>query len=68
MGTLLTLGILMGIKAWIMHPRGLLLDPVDWSAYRYTLPLPIAIAAFSVLAVWNRLRTLDPVSIIERRQ
>jgi putative ABC transport system permease protein/lipoprotein-releasing system permease protein len=68
LGSALTFVILTVIKAWVMYPRGLLLNPLDWSAYQYTLPLPLAIIAFSVVAVWNRLRTLDPVSIIERRQ
>ena len=67
LGSILTFAVLSGIKAWIMYPRGLLLNPLDWAAYRYTLPLPIAIIGFSVVAIWNRLRTLDPVSIIERR-
>jgi len=44
-----------------------LLDPYDLSAYQFTLPLPLAIATFSVFAIGRRLRQLDPVSIIERR-
>jgi len=67
LGSILTFAVLTCIKAWIMYPRGLLLNPLDWTAYRYTLPLPIAIVVFSVIAIWNRLRKLDPVSIIERR-
>ena len=68
LGSVLCFAVLTVIKAWVMHPRGLLLNATDWTAYRYTLPLPIAIVGFSILAIWNRLRTLDPVSIIERRQ
>ena len=68
LGSALCFLVLTVIEAWVMHPRGLLLDPLDLSAYRYTLPLPVAIIGFSLVAIWNRLRTLDPVSIIERRQ
>lgn len=67
LGSLLTVGTLLSIKGIIMTPRGLLLDPYDLSAYQFTLPLPLAIAAFSLLAIGRRLRRLDPVSIIERR-
>lgn len=68
LGSVLTVGLLLAIKGWLMTPRGLLLDAFDLAAYRYTIPLPLAITAFAVGAVWQRLRTLDPVSIIERRQ
>jgi hypothetical protein len=66
-GSLLNVILLLGIKTWIMTPRGLLVDPYDISAYRYTIPLPIAIALFAVLPISRRLRRLDPVSIIEKR-
>ncbi len=68
MGSLLTLAVLFCIKALVMTPRGMLLDPVDLAAYRYTLPLPITIALFAWAAIGHRLLRLDPVSIIERRQ
>lgn len=67
-GSLLTIGVLCAIKAWIMNPRGLLIDPFDWTAYRFTIPLPLAIAVFATYAIARRLRSLDPVGIIERRQ
>lgn len=67
-GALATVGLLSAIKSWIMHPRGLLLEPLDVAAYRFTLPLPITITLFALVAVWLRLKRLDPVSIIERRQ
>jgi ABC-type lipoprotein release transport system permease subunit len=68
LGSVLTAGVLLGIKAWIMTPRGMILDPFDVAAYRYTIPLPLTIAAFALLPIARRLRRLDPVSIIERRQ
>lgn len=68
LGSLLTIVVLQGIRAWLMTPRGLLLDPYDLAAYRYTIPLPLTIALFALAPISRRLRTLDPVSIIERRQ
>ena len=67
-GSVLTLAVLLAIQASIMAPRGLLLDPYDFAAYRFTLPLPITIAAFALVAVGQRIKKLDPVAIIERRQ
>lgn len=68
LGSALTVSLLVALKSLIMHPRGLLLDPFDFTAYRYTLPIPLAIAGFAMLAMFRRLRGLDPVAIIERRQ
>ena len=67
-GSILTILLLNVIRITLMAPRGLLLNPYDFTAYRYTLPLPIAIAFFAVYPIARRLRTMDPVSIIERRQ
>jgi len=68
LGSVVTVGVLYGIKAWIMTPRGMLLDPFDFAAYRFTIPLPLTIAAFALIAIGRRLWRLDPVSVIERRQ
>jgi hypothetical protein len=68
LGALLSVGLLAGIEVWLMDPRGLLLNPFDWPAYRYSAPLPLAIVALSLLTIGGRLRRMDPVSIIERRQ
>lgn len=68
LGSALTVGILLTIQEIIMRPRGLLLEPFDVSAYRYTIPLPAAICLFAIWPISRRLRSLDPVSIIERRQ
>lgn len=68
LGSALTVGILIVIQATIMRPRGLLLEPFDFSAYRYTIPLPVAICIFAIWPIGRKLRTLDPVTIIERRQ
>jgi ABC-type antimicrobial peptide transport system permease subunit len=68
LGSLVTLGVLLAIKAVIMNPRGLLLNPYDLAAYRFTLPLPLTIAAFALIAIGQRMKKLDPVAIIEKRQ
>jgi hypothetical protein len=43
------------------------LDPLDFSAYVFTLPLPLTIIFFALVTISIRLSRLDPVSIIERR-
>lgn len=67
LGCALTVGLLFVIRAAVMTPRGLLLDPLDPTALLFTAPLPITIVLFAVLTIGLRLATLDPVSIIERR-
>jgi hypothetical protein len=66
-GVGVTVGLLMALAAFVLRPRGLLLNPVDPRAFMFTLPLPIIIVTFAVVTVGLRLRALDPVSIIERR-
>ena len=68
LGSVLTIALLNVIRVTLMAPRGLLLDPYDFAAYRYTIPLPLAIAFFAVYPIARRLGAMDPVSIIERRQ
>ena len=67
-GALLTVAGLAAIKHFLMMPRGLLLDIWDVHAYRFTVPMPVAIMTFALAGIWQRMRTLDPVAIIERRQ
>ncbi|MCS6777892.1 MAG: ABC transporter permease [Chloroherpetonaceae bacterium] len=66
-GCVITIGVLTAIKATLITPRGLLLNPLDFSAYLFTVPLPITITLFALLTIACRLARLDPVSIIERR-
>jgi ABC-type lipoprotein release transport system permease subunit len=68
LGSLLTIVVLISIRETIMRPRGLLLDAFDVAAYRYTIPLPLSICFFAVWPISRKLRSLDPVSIIEKRQ
>ncbi|MEJ5253251.1 MAG: ABC transporter permease [Chthonomonadetes bacterium] len=66
-GILLSMGILWGLYWWLFEPRGMLLQPMDWQAYRYTIPVPIAVLLFAAMSVGPRLLTLDPVLVIERK-
>ena len=62
-----TVALLQALRLFFIIPRGLLLNPYDLTGYVFAAPLPIAITVFAVITVTLRLRTLDPVSIIERR-
>jgi hypothetical protein len=66
-GVLLSMGILWALYWWVFEPRGMLLQPMDWQAYRYTIPVPIAVLAFAAMSVGPRLLTMDPVLVIERK-
>lgn len=55
------------VKRTLMDPNAyeiLLNDPV---AFRYTLPVPIAIMLVAGLTVYLRFKNFDPVSVVERR-
>ncbi|HSV75041.1 MAG TPA: FtsX-like permease family protein [Chthonomonadales bacterium] len=66
-GSALTVGLLTGLRAYVLEPRGLLLNPMDPGAFLYAAPLPLTIGAFAFWSIWAGLRRFDPVSIIERR-
>ncbi|MER3401747.1 MAG: hypothetical protein C4336_00395 [Armatimonadota bacterium] len=67
LGVVVTLGVLFWAKSAVMKPRGLYLEPLDPIAYRYTLPVPLMVLAFALFTIGWRLRTFDPVAIVERR-
>jgi predicted lysophospholipase L1 biosynthesis ABC-type transport system permease subunit len=67
LGAFCTYLLLRVLQIVLMEPRGLLLNPVDFTAYFYTLPLPLAIAGFAVFAIGIKLKRLDPITVIERR-
>ncbi len=67
LGGVFTIALLTTIRAAILTPRGLLLDPFDMRAFAFTLPLPITITLFALVTIGLRLAAFDPVSIIERR-
>ncbi len=66
-GALVTVTFLTIFKTAVFEPRGLIIDPQDLYAYKWTIPIPFAITAFAVTTISIRLMKLDPVSIIERR-
>lgn len=67
LGVLSAMGVLLWAKVQIMEPRGLYIEPFDPIAYQYTLPVPIMVLLFALLTIGWRLRTFDPVAIVERR-
>ncbi len=67
LGIATTWGIMSALRGRVFEPRGMLIDPHDWFAYAYTLPIPICITLFAVATIGIRLSQLDPVTIIERR-
>lgn len=66
-GAIVTFVSLSYLKTGVFEPRGLIIDPRDLFAYKYTIPIPICITVFAVTTIALRLARLDPVTIIERR-
>ena len=66
-GAIVTVAFLTFFKTAVFEPRGLIINPQDLYAYKWTIPIPFAITAFAVTTIAYRLMKLDPVSIIERR-
>jgi hypothetical protein len=52
---------------YILNPRGIVMQPFDPLPILLTLMLPTIAVVASVLALWRKLRILDPVAAIERR-
>ncbi len=67
LGMVIAYGILNIVKSVLMNPRAFMLDPLDPKAYIYSLPVPIAIFLAGTLTVFIKLKSFDPVSIVERR-
>jgi ABC-type antimicrobial peptide transport system permease subunit len=77
--TAFTAGIAWGFSAMVMllgmlclrfvifSPRGLALDLFNITPWLYTLPIPIAVLAVTMVTTARMLSRLDPISIIERR-
>jgi len=66
-GVVVAYGLLNVVKATLMDPRAFMLNPLDRTAYFYTLPVPLAIYTVALVTVWQRFRTFDPVAVVERR-
>ncbi len=60
-------GLLVIVKRTLMDPNGFGLLVNDPVAFRYTLPIPIAIMLVAIFTVVLRFRNFDPVGVVERR-
>jgi ABC-type antimicrobial peptide transport system permease subunit len=67
LGILVSWGVMSVLRGTLFEPRGMLINPHDFFAYLYTIPIPLMITLFAVVTIAARLSRLDPVTIIERR-
>ncbi len=67
LGVLAALGMLRIAKATLMDPNAFALNTFDSIAFRYTIPVPIAIGLVACFTVAARFRKFDPVGVVERR-
>ena len=67
LGLALSYGVILIVKAKLMEPHAFSIDPFDPVAYRYTIPIPLAVLVVGVLTVIIRFRKFDPVGVVERR-
>ncbi len=51
----------------LMAPHAFSIPSFDPTAFRYTIPLPIAIVFVAAFTVWWRFHRFDPVGVVERR-
>lgn len=63
----LTLALTHALGHWLFAPQGISLPQLDARDVLFTLPIPLLIAAFTLATVLRRLRRLDPVAVVERR-
>lgn len=67
LGVFAGLALLSVVKQSMFDPNGFALEPVDFVALRYTVPIPVAIALVATISFILRFRKFDPVGIVERR-
>lgn len=67
LGVGMALLMLQVAKATLMDPNAFALDTFDIVAFRYTLPIPLAIGIVACFTVAARFRKFDPVGVVERR-
>lgn len=67
LGLVAAYGLLSLVRHLLMDPQAFALDPLDRTAYLYSVPVPLAILLTGVLTVMGRFRRFDPVSVVERR-
>lgn len=66
-GVALSYGLLLVAKKVLMDPSAFAIQVDDPMAFKYTIPLPIAILVVAILTVVIRFRKFDPVGVVERR-
>lgn len=66
-GLALTRWLAWALEHWLFGPQGVALPPLAVRDVLFTLPVPVLIGAFTLATVLGRLRRLDPVAIVERR-
>jgi ABC-type lipoprotein release transport system permease subunit len=66
-GVAASVGLLSIADRVLMQPRAFTIATSDPTAFRYTIPLPIAILLVAGLTVWWRFHRFDPVGVVERR-
>lgn len=67
LGLMVAFGLLNVVKVVLMDPKAFALNTTDWSAYSYSVPVPIAIFLVSLVTVGVKFAKFDPVGIVERR-
>lgn len=67
LGVLASVGLLSVANRILMAPHAFTIPSFDSTAFRYTIPLPIAILAVAGFTVFWRFHRFDPVGIVERR-
>lgn len=67
LGLLMSYGMLVVAKIVLMDPNAFAIQVDDPLAFRYTIPVPIAILIVAVGTVLGRFRKFDPVGVVERR-
>ncbi|GAB4462748.1 MAG: hypothetical protein OHK0029_30200 [Armatimonadaceae bacterium] len=66
-GAVVSYVFLSYFKVAVFDNKGLMIDPLDPFAYKFTIPIPFSITLFAVATIAYRLMRFDPVTIIERR-
>ncbi len=60
--------LLAALERYLYLPRGIHLAGLDARVLAFTLPVPAMTFSFSLTAICWRLTSLDPVSVVERRE
>jgi hypothetical protein len=67
LGVVLSMALLSLANRVLMAPHAFSIPSFDATAFRYTVPLPIAILVVAAFTVWWRFHRFDPVGVVERR-